>query len=185
MQTTDARTETDRAVWDVDTDHTHVGFSVRHMMISTVRGQFSGVSGTVELDEADLTASKVTVRIEAGTVDSRAEQRDAHLRSADFFDVENFPHITFESRSVEYLGGKSFEVTGDLTIRGVTREVVLTAQEEGRGTDPWGGERVAYTASGRVDRRDFGLTWNQALEAGGVLVSDEVRLDLDVQVVRA
>jgi polyisoprenoid-binding protein YceI len=112
-------------------------------------------------------------------------QRDAHLRSGDFLDAESHAQLTFESRQVRRTGVGRYEVTGDLTIRGVTRSLVLDVTEEGRGQDPWGGQRVAYTASGRIDRREFGLTWNQALEAGGVLVSDEVRIALEVQVVRS
>jgi polyisoprenoid-binding protein YceI len=185
MTTGTVGTEAGRAVWNVDADHTHVGFSVRHMMITTVKGQFSGVTGTLELDEADPSASKVAIRIDAASIDTRVEQRDAHLRSADFFDVEAHPYLTFESRAVEPRGAGEFTVIGDLGIRGVTREVVLEVREEGRGTDPWGGERVAFSAQGKLDRRDFGLTWNQALEAGGMLVSDEVKIAIDLQVVRA
>jgi polyisoprenoid-binding protein YceI len=185
MQATSEQTGTGRATWNIDTDHTHVGFSVRHMMITTVKGQFSGVTGTLELDEGNPAASRVSVRIDAASIDTRVEQRDAHLRSGDFLDVENHPYLTFESRAVRPLGGRRLEVQGDLTIRGVTKPVVLEVTEEGRGTDPWGGERAAFSATGRLDRRDFGLVWNQALEAGGVLVSDDVKLTIDLQVVRA
>jgi polyisoprenoid-binding protein YceI len=185
MQATSEQTGTGRATWNIDTDHTHVGFSVRHMMITTVKGQFSGVTGTLELDEGNPAASRVSVRIDAASIDTRVEQRDAHLRSGDFLDVGNHPYLTFESRVVRPLGGRRLEVQGDLTIRGVTKPVVLEVTGEGRGTDPWGGERTAFSATGRLDRRDFGLVWNQALEAGGVLVSDDVKLTIDLQVVRA
>ena len=178
-------TAAERSTWNIDTDHTNVGFSVRHMMITTVRGQFVGVSGTVELNEEDITQSRVSVRIDAATVDTRSGQRDEHLRSADFFDVASHPYITFESRTVRKAGKGRIAMEGDLTIRGVTRQVVLDVIEEGRGVDPWGGERVAFTAETKIDRTDYGLTWNQALEAGGVLVSDEVKLVLEVQAVRA
>lgn len=173
-----------RSTWNIDTEHTNVGFSVRHMMITTVRGQFAGVSGTVELDEADVTRSRASVRIDAASVDTRSAQRDEHLRSADFFDVANHPHITFESRSVRQ-AGSGLQVDGDLTIRGVSRPVTLEVSEEGRGRDPWGGERIAFRAETSIDRTDYGLTWNQTLEAGGVLVSDEVKLVLEVQAVRS
>jgi polyisoprenoid-binding protein YceI len=177
--------QTQQATWTVDADHSQVGFSVRHMMISNVRGRFASFEVDLELDEADATRSRVTARIDAASIDTRSEQRDGHLRSADFFDVENHPHIVFESRSVEPLGEGRFDVRGDLTIRGVTRPVTVSVREEGRGQDPWGGHRVAYTAEARIDRKDFGLTWNQALEAGGVLVSDEVKITLELQAVRA
>lgn len=181
LQTTGA----DRAVWNLDADHSHVGFSVRHMMITTVKGHFSGVTGTVELDDGDLTRSKVSIRIEAATVDTRIGARDEHLRSADFFDADNHPYLTFESRKVEAQSDGRLRITGDLSIRGVTREVVLDAEQEGRGVDLWGGERAGFTASTRIDRTDYGLTWNQGLEAGGVLVSNEVRIAIDVQLIRA
>jgi polyisoprenoid-binding protein YceI len=171
--------------WAFDTAHTHVGFSVRHMMITTVKGSFSGVSGEVLLAEGDLTRATVRAAIDARTIDTRNEQRDTHLKSADFFDVENYPEITFESRRVARKPDGSLTIVGALTIRGVTQDVVLEAEEEGRGIDPWGGERLGFTATTKIDRTRFGLTWNQALEAGGVLVADDVKLTLDVQLVRA
>ncbi len=174
-----------RTTWAIDPAHTDVGFAVKHLMISTVRGRFAGVRGTIQLDESDLAGSSVEVEIDAASIDTRQEQRDAHLRSADFFDVEKFPHITFRSRAVDSLGAGRFKVTGDLTIHGVTREVVLDATDEGRGVDPWGNQKAAFTAETKIDRRDHGLGWNQALETGGVLVANEIRIRLDVQVVRA
>ena len=177
--------ETGISTWTLDPDHTQVWFSVRHMMFATVKGQFPGVSGELKLNDADPTETAVEVRIDAATIDTRNEQRDQHLRSADFFDVENHPHLTFVSRRVERVGGLKYRVTGDLTIRGTTREVVLNAEETGRGKDPWGQEKIGFTAETRIDRKDFGLTWNQALEAGGVLVSDEVKISIDGQAIRA
>lgn len=171
--------------WAIDPAHTDVGFAVKHLMISTVRGRFGSVRGTIQLDETDLAGSSVDVEIDAASIDTRQEQRDAHLRSADFFDVEKFPLITFRSRAVESLGDGRFKVTGDLTIHGVTREVVLDAVDEGRGVDPWGNQKAAFSAETKIDRRDFGLGWNQALETGGVLVANEIRITLDVQAVRA
>jgi polyisoprenoid-binding protein YceI len=176
--------QTGQATWKIDADHSEVGFSVRHMMISTVRGRFTSFDVQLQLDEADVAGSRISARIDAASVDTRSEQRDAHLRSADFFDADNHPQLVFESREVRSVGDDRYEVAGDLTIRGITRPVVLSVKEEGRGEDPWGGQRVAYTAEARVDRKDFGLTWNQALEAGGVLVSEEVKITLEVQVVR-
>jgi polyisoprenoid-binding protein YceI len=173
------------STWSIDAAHTEVGFEVKHLMISKVRGRFAGVTGTIRLDEANLANSSVTAEIDAASIDTRTEQRDAHLRSADFFDVERFPAITFRSTRVEQAGGGAFRVVGDLTIRDVTREVVLAVQDEGRGKDPWGGDRAAFSATVSVDRREFGLTWNQALETGGVLVGNEIRISLDVQAVRS
>lgn len=172
------------STWSIDADHTQVWFSVRHMMFATVKGQFPGVSGELKLNEADPAKTAVEVRIDAATIDTRSEQRDQHLRSADFFDVENHPQLTFVSRRVEPLGGSKYRITGDLTIRGTTREVVLNAEETGRGKDPWSQEKIGFTAETRIDRKDFGLTWNQALEAGGVLVSDEVKISIDGQAIR-
>lgn len=172
------------ATWTIDASHTEVGFEVKHLMISKVRGRFGAVSGSIRLDEADLAGSSVEAEIETASIDTRQEQRDAHLRSADFFDVERFPAITFRSTRVEG-SGRSFRVTGDLTIRDVTREVELQVEDEGRGKDPWGGDRAAFSARVTIDRRDFGLTWNQALETGGVLVANEIRISLEVQAVRA
>jgi polyisoprenoid-binding protein YceI len=175
---------TGRSAWTIDQAHSNVGFAVRHMMITTVKGRFEAFEGEIAIDEQDVTRSRLDVRIDAASVDTRNDQRDAHLRSGDFFDAENHPWITFTSRRVRALAEGRLEVTGDLTIRGVTREVVLSVEEEGRGTDPWGAERVGYTATARIDRTHFGLTWNQALETGGVLVANDIRINLDIQLVR-
>jgi polyisoprenoid-binding protein YceI len=173
------------STWNLDSDHSDAGFAVRHMMISTVKGRFGEVAGTIEIDSDDVRRSHVSARISTASLDTGSGQRDGHLRSGDFFDVENHPWITFESREVREQGNGRLEVVGDLTIRDVTREVVLQVEEEGRGIDPWGGERVAFRATTAIDRTAFGLNWNQALEAGGVLVSNEVKITLDVQAVRA
>ena len=180
--TTESTTTT---TWQIDPAHTSVEFSLKHLMISTVRGHFGAVSGTIVLDEANPAASHVTADIDVTSIDTRQEQRDAHLRSPDFFDVEKFPAITFRSTGVAPLGGGEYDVAGDLTIRDVTRPVVLRVADEGRGGDPWGGQRAAFTASTKIDRRDFGLTWNQALETGGVLVGYDIRISLEVQAVQA
>ena len=174
-----------RTLWNIDPAHTEVGFSVKHLMISTVRGRFADVRGTITLDETDLASSSVEAEIATASIDTRQEQRDVHLRSPDFFEVERFPTITFRSRSVQPAKGDRLRVTGELTIRGVTREVELEVTDEGRGKDPWGGDRLAFSATTTIDRRDFGLTWNQALETGGVLVSNEIKISIDVQAVKA
>ena len=174
-----------QTIWTIDPAHTEVGFSVKHLMISTVRGRFGDVRGTITLDGSDLTRASVEAEIATATIDTRQEQRDAHLRSADFFEVEKHPTITFKSRGVQRIKGDRYRIAGDLTIRDITHEVVLEGTDEGRGRDPWGGERLAFSASTAIDRRDFGLTWNQALEAGGVLVSNEIKLSIDVQAVKA
>lgn len=172
-------------VWKIDPAHSQIEFSVRHMMITNVKGRFAGVEGTVRLDDANPSAADVDVRIDAASIDTREPQRDTHLRSADFFDVERFPHITFTSkRPIERRGG-GFTLAGDLTMHGVTREVVLDVAEEGRGKDPWGGERLGFSATTKVKRSDFGLLWNQALETGGVLVSDDVKIALELELVKA
>jgi polyisoprenoid-binding protein YceI len=178
-------TITQTTSWNIDAAHTEVGFEVKHLMISKVRGRFGAVSGTIQLDEEDLAASTVVAEIETASIDTRQEQRDAHLRSADFFDAERFPAITFRGSRVERGSGNRFDVVGDLTIRDVTREVVLAVEDEGRGKDPWGGDRAGFSARVTIDRRDFGLTWNQALEAGGVLVGNDIRISLEIQAVKA
>jgi polyisoprenoid-binding protein YceI len=171
--------------WQIDPAHSEIGFEVKHLMISKVRGRFGAVTGTLVLDEDDVTKSTVTAEIDAASVDTREAQRDGHLKSADFFEVEKFPKITFRSTRVEKAGSDELKLVGELTIRDVTREVVLEVEDEGREKDPWGGDRAAFSAKGKIDRRDFGLTWNQALETGGVLVSNEIKLVLDVQAVKA
>lgn len=172
--------------WKIDPTHTHIGFSVKHMMFTTVRGEFKDAEGHVRLDPKGGEPASVRVEIDAASIDTGVADRDKHLRSGDFLDVENHPTLTFETKSVE--GDPSsedspFRVIGDLTIRGTTREVTLNARFEGTGTDPWGGTRAGFSADTVIDRRDFGLTWNQALEAGGVLVGHEVKIHLEVQAV--
>ena len=171
--------------YEVDVAHTRIGIRARHAMVTTVRGSFGDFAGTAHLDVADPAASSVTLRIRTASIDTGVEQRDTHLRSADFFDVERFPAITFQSTKVEKSSGNGLQVTGNLTIRDVTREVVLEAEQLGIGKDPWGNVKVAFEAKTSVDRRDFGLKWNQALETGGVLVGEKVEISLELQAVKA
>jgi polyisoprenoid-binding protein YceI len=174
-----------KTTWKIDPAHSHIEFAVRHMMITTVKGRFGGVEGTVQLDDADPSAADVDVRIDAASIDTREPQRDAHLRSADFFDAEQHPHITFRATRPISRRGNAFTLVGDLKMHGVTKEVALDVTDEGRGKDPWGNERLGFSAATKVKRSDFGLTWNQALETGGVLVGDEIKISLDLELVKA
>lgn len=170
-----------RQTWTIDPAHSEAGFAVRHLMISTVKGSFRTVSGKIELDTENPAASAVEARIDAASIDTRSEQRDAHLRSGDFFGVETYPAITFRSSAVEARGNGKYRVTGDLTIRDVTKSIVLDVEETGRATDPWGNQKIGFTAATSIDRTEFGLTWNAALETGGVLVGNDVRITLEIQ----
>jgi polyisoprenoid-binding protein YceI len=155
------------------------------MVISKVRGSFERWQGTIDFDEAEPGASSVAVRIEAASIHTGEAKRDEHLRSPDFFDVEKFPELSFKSTKVEKLAQSDYRVTGDLTIHGVTRTVTLAAEALGGGKDPWGNRRLGFSASATINRKDFGLHWNQALEAGGLLVGDKVEISLDVQAIAA
>lgn len=168
--------------WSFDPSHSEVSFSVRHMMIAKVRGSFPTWSGTVTADDAG-TLTALTVAIETGSVNTREPQRDGHLASADFFDSATHPTMTFTSTRISPNQAGDFEINGDLTIKTVTRPVVLKATYNGTGKDPWGGTRRGYSARARINRAEFGLTWNAALELGGVLVGEDVDIDLDVQIV--
>jgi polyisoprenoid-binding protein YceI len=170
--------------WSIDPAHSHVEFAVKHLMISTVKGRFGVVNGTVRTDESDPAKGQVEVEIDAASIDTREAQRDTHLKSADFFDVEKFPRLTFKSTRIAGVDGDSFKLTGDLTIHGVTRPVTLDVTSEGRGKDPWGGERAGFSATGKIKRSEFGLTWNQVLETGGFVVGDDIKISLDVELVK-
>jgi polyisoprenoid-binding protein YceI len=170
--------------YDIDSAHSSANFAVKHLMVSTVRGSFSKVTGTINLDEKDLTKSSVNASIDASTVNTQEPKRDEHLRSPDFFDVTKFPSLTFKSTKVEK-GGNGFKVSGDLTIHGVTKPVVLDVEgfnEESK--DPWGNLRRGGSATTTVSRKDFGLVWNKALETGGVAVGDEVKITIDIEGVK-
>ena len=176
---------TARNTWTIDPAHTNVEFAVRHLMISTVKGRFGDVKGTVDLDLANPASTRVDVTIAVNSIDTRNSDRDAHLRSPDFFDVAKFPELRYVSRKVDLLPGGTYRVIGDLTLHGVTREVPLTATLEGTGADPWGGHRAGFSATGKLNRSEYGLTWNNVLEAGGVAVGDEVKLVIEAELVQA
>lgn len=170
--------------WKIDPSHSAIAFSVRHMVVSKTRGRFTKWSGQLRFDPDDPAASSVEVDIEPGSVDTADADRDAHLRSADFFDVEKHPTASFRSTRVEDQGGDRYRVTGDLTVHGVTKPVVLDVTYEGSGKDPWGGERAGFSASASIDRKQFGLEWNKALETGGLLVGEKVELTLEIEAVK-
>jgi polyisoprenoid-binding protein YceI len=172
------------STWNIDPSHSAIHFSVRHMVVSKTRGRFTKWSGQLKFDPANPAASSVEVTIDPGSIDTADAQRDGHLRSPDFFDVEKFPNASFKSTGVQDLGGDRLRITGDLTLHGVTRSVVLEASYEGTGKDPWGGERAGFSGTVSVDRKDFGLTWNKALETGGLLVGEKVELTLEVEAVK-
>jgi polyisoprenoid-binding protein YceI len=181
-----ATPQTAITTWNVDPIHSAAEFKVKHMMISNVKGQFTGVSGVLSLNETDLTRSRVEVTIDAASINTRDAQRDGHLKSPDFFDVEKFPTLSFKSTRVENTGRGELAVSGDLTIHGVTRNVVFTVEGPTPATkDPWGNTRVGSSATTKINRKDFGLTWNAALETGGILVGEEVTLTLDIEFVKA
>jgi polyisoprenoid-binding protein YceI len=172
--------------WNIDPAHSMAEFKVKHMMMANVKGQFPKVSGALFLDESDLANSRVEASIEAASIHTRDDQRDAHLKSADFFDVEKFPTLTFKSEGISIVRDGELSIEGDLTIHGVTRKVRFAVEgPTPPAKDPWGNTRVAISASTKINRKDFGLTWNAALETGGILVGDEVTITLDVEFVKA
>lgn len=166
--------------WNFDNSHSTVGFMVKHMMFAKVRGQFTDWSGSLSYDPENVASASVEATIQIGSVDTANEQRDGHLKSGDFFAAEEFPTMTFKSSGWSNDGGKLI-VNGDLTIRGTTRTVALHVTENGTGVDPWGNKRIGFSATTVINRKDFGLNWNAALEAGGVLVGEEVTIDIEVQ----
>jgi polyisoprenoid-binding protein YceI len=169
------------ANWILDKAHSDIGFSVRHMMISNVRGHFNEFDATVSVEGDDLTSAKVSVSIDPTSIDTRNEDRDNHLRSADFFKIEEYPRITFESTRLVHNGDDSYTLEGNLSTVGNTKPVKLDCEIQGPAKDPWGNDKVGVVATGKINRADFGLTWNAALEAGGVLVGDTVKLDIELQ----
>jgi len=178
--------QTSTTTWNLDPAHTVAEFKVKHMMIANVKGHFSGVSGVLIRDESDPANDRVEATIEAASIETRNEQRDEHLKSADFFHAEKFPTLHFKSTSIRVVGDGELSVEGDLTIRGVTRKVRFAVEgPTPPAKDPWGNTRIGLSASTKINRKDFGLTWNAALETGGILVGDDVTITLDAQFVKA
>lgn len=172
-------------LWNIDTSHSGIHFSVRHMMFAKVRGRFASWRGSLQFPPGAPGELSAEVEIDAASIDTGVADRDNHLRSGDFFNAEAFPKLRFKSTRVESAGGERYRLHGELTIRDITKEVVLDVEYGGQGKDPWGNQRVAFTARTSLDRRDYGLTWNQALEAGGVLVGERIDIDLELQAVEA
>jgi polyisoprenoid-binding protein YceI len=170
--------------WDFDLTHSSINFHVRHLMVSKVHGRFHKWGGSLELDDADLTRSHLDVTIDASSVDTKEDKRDAHLRSADFLDVDNHPNITFKSTQITK-EGETYKVAGNITIHGITKPVVLEVEGGEQVKDPWGGTRTGFSAKARLNRKDFGLTWNLALEAGGFVVGDKLEISIEIEAVRA
>jgi polyisoprenoid-binding protein YceI len=173
---------TDR--WEIDSSHSSVHFAVRHLVIAKVRGTFARWTGTVQAPGGDFSKATIDVTIDASSIDTGVAQRDTHLKSPDFFDVEKYPELRFVGKRVQPRSGKDVDVIGDLTIRGITREVVLHVEQHGQAKDPWGNLRAAFTAKTSIDRKDFGLTWNQLLESGGVVVGDRVDIEAEIEAVK-
>jgi len=173
------------STWQIDPAHTAAGFAVKHLMISTVRGQFKGITGTVNWDDQDITKSTVDVTIDANTVDTSEPNRDKDLKSGNFFDVAKYPAITFKSKKVEPVSAGKLRVTGELTIHGVTREVVLDVEGPTPPVkDPWGNSRVAASATTKINRQDYGVKWNANMDGGGVVVGDDVNITIDLEMVK-
>jgi polyisoprenoid-binding protein YceI len=174
-----------KTTYEIDPAHSSAQFSVRHMMITNVRGGFSSVKGTAVHDAENPSASTVEAVIDANTINTLDPQRDGHLKSADFLDTEKYPTITFKSTKMEYTGPGEGKVTGDLTIHGVTRQVTLNVDgPSAEGKDPWGGTRVGASATTKIKRSDFGLTWNAALETGGIMVGDELKIEIEIEMIK-
>ncbi|WP_164123419.1 MULTISPECIES: YceI family protein [Sphingobacterium] len=173
------------ATWNLDTAHSEIEFKVRHMMISTVKGQFKNFEVSINSESDDISKGIVSVKIDTTSIDTKNEQRDQHLKSDDFFDTTEFPTITFVSTSVVGDVRDDFKIHGDLTVKGITKSIVVKAEFGGIAKDPWGNEKVGYTVKGAINRSDFGLTWNAALETGGVMVSDEVKFEGELQFLKS
>lgn len=170
--------------WQLDKTHSSVNFSVRHMMISTVRGGFEEFDGAFDLNEADPSQSKIEVVIQVASINTKEAQRDGHLKSADFFDAEKYPTITFKSKRIEQLDEEHARLVGDLTIKDVTKEVTLNVEYAGQAKSPWGTINAGFTAQTKINRKEWGLTWNVALETGGVLVSDEITINIELELIK-
>jgi len=174
------------AVWNIDPDHSTIGFKVKHLMVSNVHGSFGKHTGMVDINDKDITKSKVEISIDTSSINTNVQKRDEHLRSADFFDVAKYPTMTFVSKKVAKDGKDKLKVTGDLTLHGVTKEVVLAVEGPSQESkDPWGNIRKGAAATAKINRKDFGLTWNKALETGGVVVGDEISIILEIEMIKA
>jgi polyisoprenoid-binding protein YceI len=169
--------------WDIDPAHTRLGFAARHAMVATVRGGFDVFSGTIVIDHKNPSASSAEVEIDAASISTGNEQRDGHLKSADFLDVENYPTITFRSTSAEEIDSETYKLHGDLTIKGVSKPVTLELDYQGTGGDPFGNTRAGFEGKTTINRKDWGLSWNAALETGGFLVSDKIKLEFDISAI--
>ena len=176
-------TEPKLATYTLEPSHSSAEFAVKHMLIATTKGRFHAFDVVAEVDEANFANSSATVRLRAESIDTRQPDRDAHLCSADFLDAENHPELTFVTRRIEP-AGSDWRITGDLTIRGITREVVLAAEVSGPVTDPWGGNRIGVSATGKINRKDFGMVWNAALDTGGFVLADDVKLSIEVELLK-
>ena len=186
MSTTPVTPQTTTSTWNLDPVHSVAEFKVKHMMISNVKGQFTKLTGVLTYDETDITKSHVDARIEAASITTREADRDTHLKSAEFFDIEKYPELTFRSTGVKRTGDNELAVTGDLTIHGVTRQVVFAVEgPTAPGKDPWGNTRIGLSATTKINRKDYGLHWNAVLETGGILVGDDISITLDLQFVKA
>ncbi|MEX2414937.1 MAG: YceI family protein [Paenibacillaceae bacterium] len=170
-----------QAKWAVDASHSSIDFSIRHMMIAKVKGTFHNFEAEIEANPADLTTAKIKFSVDLASVDTRNTDRDNHLRSADFFDVDNMPKMTFEAKQITSTDGNEYDVVGDLTLHGVTRSEKFAVIFEGTGKDPWGNEKTGFSATGAINRSDYGLTYNAALETGGILIGDEVKVTIEIE----
>lgn len=170
-----------KTVWAIDPTHSSIDFSVKHMMIANVKGTFHTFEAKVEADPADLTTASIEFNIDVNSIDTRNNDRDNHLRSADFFETEKFPQIQFKSTGIASKGDDEYDVTGDVTIRGITRSETFSVTFEGAGKDPWGNEKAGFSGKGKIKRSDYGLTYNAVLEAGGVLIGDEIKISLEIE----
>ena len=174
------------STWNIDPEHSHIGFKIKHLMVSNVKGNFNKYTGTVDLNEKDITKSKVVVSIDTTSIDTNVQKRDDHLKSADFLDVAKYPTMTFVSKKIAKVGNDGLKITGDLTLHGVTKEVVLNVEElSSESKDPWGNIRRGATATATINRKDFGVTWNKGLETGGVLIGEEVHIILEIEMIKA
>lgn len=174
-----------KAKWTVDVSHSEIGFSVKHMMIAKVKGTFHGFEASIEADPADLTTADIEFAIDLSSVDTRNADRDNHLKSADFFDIEKHPKLLFKATKIVRTDDDEYDITGDVTLHGVTRSETFSATFEGVGKDPWGNEKAGFSATGSLKRSDYGLTYNAALETGGVLIGDEVKIAIEIEAAKA